>query len=101
MIKKFESFSKNIYSPVRNIKIPEIDENTISIRSNKNELFYINIYFDNIGMVDYIENPWHISLPDWYGLSVSLIGVEQFIKKYNGVLYCGYLLDLEAKKYNI
>lgn len=54
MIRKFENFIS---------KKPEIDENTISIRYNKNELFYINIYFDDSGRVNFIDNPWSIALP--------------------------------------
>lgn len=106
MIIIFEKFSKSVSYPTQRTK-PEVDDKTITIRSNFNDLFHIDIFFDEEGRVDYISNAWNVALPDWYGMKISMIDVKSFVKKYGLYtnnkprFYCGYLLDMEAKKYNL
>ena len=54
-----------------NIK-PEIDENTIRV-DGKERGWYIDFYFDNsyfARRVIFIDNKWHIEVPEWYGFAI-------------------------------
>lgn len=42
----------------------------ITIKSKKNNLFFIKINFDDKGRVDKIENKWDVKLPGWYGFDI-------------------------------
>lgn len=55
--------------------------NKITIKSTYNELFYIDIIFDNKGRVDKIINKWHVNMPQWRGLNVSKNDILQWMKK--------------------
>ena len=77
---------------------PEIDEKTIRVEGSA---WYVDIYFDSIDRVDYVDNPWNINIPDWYGLKVSSILVKgTFLDKgYRCKVY--NILDHMTKKYNL
>ena len=50
---------------------PEIDEKTIRIE-NKDRGWYIDLYFDDKGRLDYVDNKWDDRMPYWYGFSIPL-----------------------------
>lgn len=62
-------------------------KNPIVIKSKKNDLFYINIFFDNNGKVDKIENKWDVKLPEWYGFGINEIEINNWIRKVEPDLY--------------
>jgi hypothetical protein len=53
----------------------------ITIKSKKNDLFFIKIHFDNKGRVDKIENKWDVKLPEWYGYDINEIEINNWINK--------------------
>ena len=59
----------------------------ITIKSKKNELMYIKIYFDEKGRVDKIENKWDVKLPEWYGFIINEITVNDWIRRKEPDLY--------------
>jgi hypothetical protein len=59
----------------------------ITIKSKKNDLFFIKIYFDNKGRVDKIENKWDVKLPEWYGYDINEIEINNWIRKKEPDLY--------------
>lgn len=59
----------------------------ITIKSNKNELMYIKIYFDEKGRVDKIENKWDVKVPEWYGFSINEIEINNWICRKEPNLY--------------
>jgi hypothetical protein len=59
----------------------------ITIKSKKNNLFFIKIYFDNKGRVDKIENKWDVKLPEWYGFDINEIEINGWIRRKEPDLY--------------
>lgn len=78
---------------------PEIDEKTIRVE-NKDREWYIDFYFDEKGKLDYIDNKWHVSVPDWYGFPITLIEIKQWAKM---IQKCDayYIIKNETDKYNL
>jgi len=64
-----------------------IQKKPITIKSKKNDLFFIKIYFDNKGRVDRIENKWDVKLPEWYGFGINEIEINNWIRKVEPDLY--------------
>jgi hypothetical protein len=54
---------------------------SITIRSKKNDLFFIRIHFDDKGRVDNIENKWDVKLPEWYGYVINEIEINNWINR--------------------
>lgn len=77
MIKKWNQFINENKSSLK----------PIVIKSKKNDLFYIKIYFDDDGRVDKIENKWDVKIPDWRGLNVNEIEVNNWITRKEPELY--------------
>ena len=59
----------------------------ITIKSKKNDLFFIRIHFDNKGRVDKIENKWDVKLPEWYGYDINEIDINNWISRKEPDLY--------------
>jgi hypothetical protein len=92
MITKFKIFE--------NIK-PEIDENTIRMEIKEREC-YIDFYFDNKGNIVYIDNKWHIRIPEWGRLkNNALITIKNWAKKYDPRSDTYYILKNDTNKYNL
>ena len=83
--KKLKNFIKTTIREFLNEQV-EIKQ-PITIKSRKNELFYIKIYFDEKGRVDKIENKWDIKLPEWYGYDINEIEINNWIRRKEPDLY--------------
>jgi len=59
----------------------------ITIKSKKNDLFFIKIHFDSKGRVDKIENKWDVKLPEWYGYDINEIEINNWIHRKEPDLY--------------
>lgn len=53
----------------------------ITIKSKKNDSFFIKIHFDDKGRVDKIENKWDVNIPNWIGLKLNQTEVNNWISK--------------------
>ena len=79
---------------------PEVDENTIRVSGERG--WYIDFYFDEAGRrLIYIDNRWHIEVPDWYGFVINLQTIKFWAQKYDDKSETYYLLDHDAKKFNL
>lgn len=96
----FEKFSSPIYYN-SNTKIePEIDEKTIKVEG-KNGVWYVMLYFDEQNRLDYVDNKWSVSLPEWYGFEVSFYEIKNFFtKRYPGCKVYR-VIEKETDKYNL
>ena len=109
MITKFKIFESNWKDVNGPFEEPDIDEQTIAIRSTENLSFIVNIYFDNNGKVIHISGkPLRMaSLPDWKDKKIDLNDVQNFVDSFNKswkkeILYCDYLYKIIAsQKYNL
>jgi hypothetical protein len=81
LIDLVKNFDKSPINEIFGIKQP------ITIKSKKNELMYIKIYFDEKGRVDKIENKWDVKLPEWYGFIINEITVNDWIRRKEPDLY--------------
>jgi hypothetical protein len=68
-------------------KFKDFTKEPITIKSNKNDLFFIKIYFDDKGRVDKIENKWDVKLPEWYGYVINEIEINNWIRRKEPDLY--------------
>ncbi|MCK9319393.1 hypothetical protein [Methanoculleus sp.] len=80
MIDKVKNFKQFVNEQVE-IKQP------ITIKSTKNDLFYIKIHFDKSGRVDKIENKWDVKVPEWYGFPINDIEINNWIRRKEPDLY--------------
>jgi len=80
MIDKVKNFKQFVNENVNGFE-------PIIIKSKKNELFFINIYFDDKGRVDKIENKWDVKLPEWYGFNINKGTVNDWIRRKEPDLY--------------
>jgi len=82
---------------------PEVDENTIRVEKPSRG-WYIDFYFDEKYRLIYIDNKWHIKMPDWYQFYVNLKTIKSWVDFYfrgeEGVLVYK-ILEKEAEKYNL
>lgn len=83
---------------------PEIDENTIRIEGERG--WYIDFYFEESDIGDkliYIDNKWHIKIPEWYGFSFSdpIVPIRIWAKKYDPKCEVYYILRNATNKYNL
>lgn len=81
MRKHIDTFKERMLNETVEMKQP------ITIKSKKNELMYIKIYFDEKGRVDKIENRWDVKLPEWYGFIINEITVNDWIRRKEPDLY--------------
>ena len=98
MIIKFKIFETILQKP-------EIDENTIRIYSKERE-WYIDFYFreNDAGFkLIYIDNKWHINIPDWYWANFlnPIVSIRIWAKKYDPKCEVFYLLKKDTDKYNL
>ena len=99
-IMTYEKFSSPIYYRHDETKMHEIDENTIKVEG-KNGIWYVMFYFDNKHRLDYIDNKWNVSIPEWYGFDVSFIEIENFFTKRYPKCKVYKVLEKESEKYNL
>jgi len=92
MIKKFKLFESTIK--------PQINEKTIRVE-NKERESYIDFYFDDDGVLIYIDNKWHFKIPNWVGLEVPVTGIRYWAHKEDKRFKVFYLLGEITNKYNI
>jgi hypothetical protein len=97
-LKIYESFNKPIYHSYN--EKPKIDEKTIRAE-NPDRDWYVDFYFDEQNRLDYVDNKWNISVPDWYGLKVNIIDIRQWADKYNPNNLVYHIIENDAKKYNL
>jgi hypothetical protein len=89
MITKFRIFEKF-----------DIDEKTIRVEG-EDRGWYIDFYFDDNDRLIGVDNKWHIKIPDWYGLSINIIGIKSWALKYDMRCKTFYILKNTTNKYNI
>jgi hypothetical protein len=94
--KKLKNFIKTTIREFLNEQV-EIKQ-PITIKSRKNELLYIKIYFDEKGRVDKIENKWDIKLPEWYGYDINEIEINNWIRRKEPDLYIEKSLNENTTK---
>ena len=114
MITKFKIFESHWKDP-GSFEPPNIDEQTIAIRSTENPSFGgADIYFNDDGKVIHVSGRRLIfTLPNWEGKKIDLKDVQNFIDLFNNehfnrysgkkaILYCDYLYKIIAsQKYNL
>jgi hypothetical protein len=87
-VKKDTNLKNFIKTTMREFLNEEVEiKQPIVIKSKKNELMYIKIYFDEKGRVDKIENKWDVKLPEWYGFPINDIEVNNWIRRKETDLY--------------
>ena len=89
MITKFRLFEKL-----------EIDEKTIRVENPERE-WYIDFYFDEKDRLIWVDNKWHIKVPDWYGFVINKDTIRFWADRYDARSKIFYLLKNTTQKYNL